>query len=49
MIGRNPGHTLLAPSARGAARVLRELNGRWTNDNSYAEKMVARARAIVGS
>ncbi len=49
MMRRNPGHNLIAPSARGAAPVLRALSGRWTDDDSYAEKIVARARAIVGS
>ena len=49
MMRRNPGHILIAPTARGAAPTLRDLNDRWDDIPDYAYRLLAVARAIRGS
>lgn len=46
MIARNPRDGQIGAELRGSAPTLRGLSSRWTSDPAYAEKLVARARAI---
>lgn len=48
MMATNPRHRELAADIRGTAHTLSGLNNRWTNDEQYADKLLAWARAIRG-
>lgn len=46
MVRKNPNHNNITASARGRARVLGDLSGRWKNDSNYANSVVAKAREV---
>lgn len=46
MVRKNPNHNHISASARGSAKVLGDLSGRWKNDPNYAKRLVAKGKEV---
>ena len=46
MVRKNPNHNNITASARGSAKTVRDLSGRWNNNPSYANNLVNKAREV---